>query len=106
MNKTVMFVTFAALAAVGLAGSVLLLIVRPESLSSFTTLLITVLGLATTAAGTFYALGKTNEKLDKVDKQTNGTLSALREENDRLTRENVELAKLAGAVTGSIDVVG
>jgi hypothetical protein len=76
MNKTVIFITFAALAAVGLAGSVLLLIIRPESVSSFTTLLITVLGLATTAAGTFYALGKQGQELATIKRNTNGTLTA------------------------------
>lgn len=104
MNKTVMFVTFAALAIVGLAGSVLLLILRPESSQDFTTLLITVLGLATTAGGTFYALGKQGEQIKKIDRQTNGTLSALREENDRLTRENVELAKQVPTETGAVPV--
>lgn len=106
MNKTVMFVTFAALAVVGLAGTVALLIVRPESATTFTTLLITVLGLATTAGGTFYALGKQGEQIKKIDRQTNGTLSELRAENDRLTRENVELAKQVPATTGAIDVSG
>lgn len=76
MNKTVIFITFVALAAVGLAGSVLLLIIRPESVSSFTTLLITVLGLATTAAGTFAALGKQGKEIETIKRQTNGTLTA------------------------------
>lgn len=107
MNKTVMFVTFAVLAAVGLAGTVALLIFRPESVQEFTTLLITVLGLATTAGGTFYALGKQGEQIQKIDKQTNGTLSALRDENARLTRKLEELTAAAIETgTGSIDVVG
>lgn len=105
MNKTVMFLTFALLAAIGLLGTVALLIFRPESATTFTTLLITVLGLATTAGGTFYMLGKQNEQIQKIDKQTNGTLSALRAENDRLTRENIELAKqVPPPETGSIPI--
>jgi len=76
MNKTVIFITFAALAAVGLAGSVALLILRPEASQDFTTLLITVLGLATTAAGTFYALGKQGQELETIKRNTNGTLTA------------------------------
>jgi hypothetical protein len=105
MNKTVMFVVFAALAIFGLVGTVVLLIVRPESSQDFTNLLITVLGLATTAGGTFYALGKQGEQIQKIDRQTNGTLSDLRTENDRLTRENVELAMQVTPTTGSIPTV-
>lgn len=109
MNKTVMFVTFAVLVAVGLAGAVALLIFRPESVQEFTTLLITVLGLATTAGGTFYALGKQGEQIQKIDHQTNGTLSALREENARLTRKLTELTEAAtaaaiGTPTGAVDI--
>lgn len=85
MNKTAVFITFVALAAVGLIGTVVLIIHRPDATATFTSLLITVLGLATTAAGTFYALGKQNEKLDTIKTQTNGNLSAKEEENQRLT---------------------
>lgn len=104
MNKTVMFVTFSCLAGVGLLGCVILLVFRPEATATFTSLLITVLGLAASAGGTFYALGKQGEKIEKIDKQTNGTLSALRAENDRLTRENIELAKQVPPETGPIDI--
>ena len=93
MNKTVVFVVFAVLAAVGLTGAVVLAVLAPEGSKDFATLLITILGLATTAGGTFYALGRQGEQIQKIDKQTNGTLSALREENDRLTRKLEELAR-------------
>lgn len=76
MNKTVIFITFAALASVGLAGTVVLLVLRPESVSDFTSLLITVLGLATTAAGTFAMLGKQGKEIETIKRQTNGTLTA------------------------------
>lgn len=87
MNKTVLFVTFAALAAIGLVGGLVLLIHRPDATATFTSLLVTVLGLVATAAGTFYALGKQGDKLEQIHKQTNGTLSALQEENARLTAQ-------------------
>lgn len=80
MNKTVIFITFTALAAVGLIGSVALLIFRPEASQDFTTLLITVLGLATTAAGTFYTLGKQGQEIATIKSNTNGTLSRKEEE--------------------------
>jgi uncharacterized membrane protein YqjE len=85
MNKTVMFVVFALLAVVGLGGSVVLLIVRPDATATFTSLLVTVLGLVISAAGTIYALGKQNETIQTIQKQTNGNLSAKEKENERLT---------------------
>lgn len=106
MNKTVMFITFSALGAVGLLGTVVLLILRPEAVQGFTSLLITVLGLATTAGGTFYMLGKQGEQIQKIDRQTNGTLSALRIENDRLTRKLEELTTAAiETTTGPIQTM-
>jgi hypothetical protein len=72
MNKTAAFISFAALAAVGLIGSVVLAIHRPDATATFTGLIVTVLGLAASAAGTFYALGKQGEKIDAVAKNVNG----------------------------------
>jgi hypothetical protein len=85
MNKTAIFIAFAALAAIGLIGGVIVLAIKPDAIATFTTLIVTVLGLAATAAGTFYGFGKQNEKLETIQKQTNGNLSALQEENTRLT---------------------
>lgn len=90
MNKTVVFVTFSVLVGLGIIGAVVLLLLKPESMSEFTNLLIIVLGLATTAAGTFYALGKQGEKIEKIDAQTNGANRRLIEENVRLTNIIVE----------------
>lgn len=91
MNKTVVFIAFTALAAVGIAGLVVLMIHRPDATATFTSTLVTILGLAVTAAGTFYALGKQGEKIDTIKTQTNGTLSVLREENARLNSELLEV---------------
>lgn len=49
------------------------------------------MGLMIATAGTIYGLGKVTEKVEAVRHQTNGTLSALREDNARL---NAEVAKL------------
>lgn len=104
MNKTAVFVTFAALAAVGLIGCTILLIFRPEATATFTSTLITVLGLAVSAAGTFYALGKQGEKIQEIQEQTNGNLHRRDQEIERLTRENIELAKQVPTDTGAVDV--
>ena len=100
MNKTAVFITFAALAALGLVGSIYLLVERPDASATFTALLVQILGLVVVAAGTFYALGKTNEKLEDVQKQTNGNLSRRDAEIERLTAENIELAKQIPPTTG------
>lgn len=105
MNKTALFITFAALAAVGLVGTVVLIIHRPDATATFTSLLITVLGLATTAAGTFYALGKQNEKLDTIKTQTNGNLSEKEKENRRLTDIIIAAGLNANATTEEIAVI-
>lgn len=104
MNKTAVFITFAALVALGILGSIYLLVERPDASATFTSLLVQLLGLVTVAAGTFYALGKTNEKIGEVQKQTNGNLSRRDDEIARLTRENIELAKQVPTDTGSVDV--
>lgn len=91
MNKTVVFITFACLAGLGIVGSVVLQLYRPDAAVGFTNLLVTVLGLSATAAGTFYGLGKTNERLETVVKQTNGTLTAKDAEIQRLHQEKERL---------------
>lgn len=87
MNKTVLFVTFACLAALGIIGGLVLMIHRPDATATFTNLLVLILGLVVSAAGTFYALGKTNDKLDTVVRQTNGQLSSKEDEISRLRQK-------------------
>jgi hypothetical protein len=86
MNKTAVFICFSALAAIGLIGAVVLSIHRPDATATFTSLIVTVLGIAASAAGTFYALGKQGEKLEEIKTQTNGNLSRRDEKIDRLTQ--------------------
>lgn len=86
MNKTVAFVSFAILAMLGIIGAVIVLLVRPEYTNTLTTILVNVLGLVTVAAGTFYSLGKVDEKVVKIKEQTNGTTTTLIEENLRKER--------------------
>lgn len=92
MNKTATFITFSTLAALGIIGSVVLLLLRPDASATFLSLIVTILGLVTTGAATIYGFGKQGEAIQKIERQTNGTLSALQEENNRLTRELVAAA--------------
>ncbi|NRD25558.1 hypothetical protein [Frigoribacterium sp. VKM Ac-2836] len=100
MNKTAAFICFSALAAVGLIGAVVLAIHRPDATATFTSLIVTVLGLASVAAGTFYQLGKQSDKIDTIRTQTNGTLSKLREDNESLHQQNAELREKLGPASG------
>jgi hypothetical protein len=96
MNKTVVFITFACLAGIALVGAVVLLIVRPDASATFIQLIVTVLGLVSVAAGTFYGLGKQGEKLDEIKTQTNGTLS---KRDDIIANLQLELAEARGVNT-------
>jgi len=102
MNKTAVFIVFAALAALGIIGTGLLLAFRPDATATFTAFIVQILGIAAVAAGTFYGFGKTNEKLEQVEKQTNGSLHRRDQEIERLTRENMELAKQLPPTTGPL----
>ena len=92
MNKTVITIAFFVLVMLALVGSITVLLIRPEQLTPFVTIVVTVLGLATTGAVTFYGLGKQGEQLqaqgtviETIQHQTNGTTTALMNENRRLT---------------------
>ncbi|WP_029259748.1 MULTISPECIES: hypothetical protein [unclassified Microbacterium] len=93
MNKTIIYIVFAVLAALGIVGTLALLFFRPDATATFTAFVIQILGIAAVAAGTFYGFGKTNEKLEAVERQTNGNLSRRDAEIERLTAVNIELAK-------------
>jgi hypothetical protein len=67
-----------------LIGTFLLLIIAPQQFGTFTGFIIVLLGTAASFAATVSSLEKTksevrdtSEKLDVVQKQTNGTLSKL-----------------------------
>lgn len=90
MNKTTLFVIFAALAGLGLVGYVTILVLAPEQSTAFVGTLISILAIVSGSATTFWMLGKNQATLDEVKTQTNGINSALREENERLQRELVE----------------
>lgn len=96
MNRTAVFVTFSMLAGVGIVGALVLSIHRPDATATFIGLVVTILGLVATFAGTAYGLGRLGEKVEAVRHQTNGTLSARDERIAELEAEVRELhVKLA-----------
>ena len=97
MNRTVVFVTFAVLAALGIGGTLVLLIHRPDASATFTAFIITILGPVSVAAAQFYGFGKVtektdaqNEKLATIERNTNGRLHSRDEEIQRLTNLLIE----------------
>jgi len=108
MNKTAVFITFAGVAAISIITAAVLLAVRPDASATLIQLIGTALALIAGFAGTVYALGKQGEKIETIQKQTNGTNTALHAENTRLTNlliargvnptgEDIEIRKPAHA---------
>jgi hypothetical protein len=111
VNKTVMFITFAALVLVALLGSVVLLLVRPDASATFIGQVVQLLGLVTVAAGIFHGLGKAADAVEVVRKQTNGTLSKLIAERDAATaalaaHDPERAATILSASTREADIPG
>jgi prefoldin subunit 5 len=71
-------------------GVIVTAIVQPEATDDVVQYVGTIMAAASTGAVTVYMLGKQNEKVEKIQQQTNGPLSALREENARLLAEKIE----------------
>ncbi|MBF4565420.1 hypothetical protein [Plantibacter sp. VKM Ac-2876] len=97
MNKTAIFITFAYLAALGIAGTLILQIHRPDAPATFTSFIIQILGLVSLAAAAFYGFGKPNEKTEAqksklavIERNTNGRLRSRDAEVQRLTNVLIE----------------
>lgn len=99
MNKTVVFVVFAILVVLAFVEGMVLLLFAPEQFGQLTSFILVLLGLASTFAATVWSLGKnkqelenvkveTSEKLDVVQRQTNGTLTKLISRNNELAEKN------------------
>lgn len=97
MNKTAIFITFAVLAAIGIVGTAYMLLERPDATATFTGFVLQILAVVSLAAATFYGFGtqkksleNQDEKLEKIEQQTNGRLSARDKEIERLTNVLIE----------------
>lgn len=93
LSKNVAFGAIALLLVLGILGVLLLHLFRPDASATFIQTIVTFAGILTTTITLLYGLGKVQERIEVVQKQTNGNLSAARDEINRLTRENVELAR-------------
>lgn len=97
MNKNLLVIAYFALALVALTILVLVTVLAPAQLDKVVQYVLTILGLASSAAVTFYMLGKQANDIADVKAQTNGTLSALRDENAALHNQVLTLVSAAPA---------
>lgn len=90
MNKTVALYAIGGLAALGLSGAVVPHILRPHASATLISQLQTILGLVIVASGLSVGINKVVEKVETVQKQTNGSLSKKDAEIARLTQKLID----------------
>lgn len=115
MNKTVVFVMFTILIVLALVETLLILLFSPEHFTTFSGFIVVLIGLASGFAATVWSMKQqkeeiqnvkteTSEKLDVVQRQTNGTLTRLIEQSDAKTliihHKDSELAKRDAEIAG------
>lgn len=76
MNKTLAFILIVALAVVGLAGVVVLLIIRPEATDTLMNFLMQLLVLLGGFGGLAAIQARQGKEIETIKHNTNGTLSA------------------------------
>lgn len=91
INPTAIFVTVAILVGIGITGSVLLSLFRPEASATFINNIVILLGVIVSFAGSAALTNNVAKKVEHVRQQTNGTLSARDAKIEELTRENNNL---------------
>lgn len=80
MSKNLIIILYFALAAIMAIGLIVVTIVAPAQLDSTVGWVVQMLGLASTAAVTIYLLGSQQKTLEEVKTNTNGNLTAMREQ--------------------------
>ena len=89
ISTLIVFITIAILVAIGIIGSVLIILVRPGSTAEFTNTFVLIVGIAISFAGTAGLVNPIAKRVRKVEKQTNGMLSR-RDEEIRMLREIIK----------------
>ena len=92
--KLVIILGYFALAVIGSAAVVIIMVFRPDATATIINYVGTIMGIASTGAVTFWMLGSQAKQIAEVKTLSNGTLTALREENARL---NAQLLSVVGA---------
>lgn len=91
VNGTVAFITVSVLVALGITGSFVILLVNPEAHATFTNSLVVVLGLVVSFAGTVGIVRPIAKRLERVEGQTNGRLTAAAERQIKLEQKIIEM---------------
>lgn len=81
ISATVAFVTIACLVGLAIAGSVFIILIRPDASATFSNTIIIMIGIAISFAGTLGIIAPVARRVKTVEKQTNGTLSVLLQRN-------------------------
>lgn len=82
MNKTVAYAIGAAVAVVGLLGIAYITVERPDASATFTSTVVLVIGIVTTFFVTVNGQAKVSDRLEQVEKNTNGKNTQLQAERD------------------------
>lgn len=85
--KLAIILGFFGLIAVAISGVAVIAAFRPDATATMLNAAIVLLGVASPFAVTFYMLQKQAAKLDRVEAQTNGTLSAKDAEITKLRKQ-------------------
>ena len=93
VSSTVVLIVVGTLLFLGLGGAILIHIIRPDASATYTQQALQFFGFLTTTLTLIYTANKLSDKIGTVQKQTNGTLSKLQEENARLHAEKAELLR-------------
>lgn len=106
LSKNLAFAAIAVIIILGIVGVVLLYVFRPDATATFIQTIVTFAGILTTAITLLYGLGKIGDRVEVVQKQTNGNLAArdatIAEKDAQIARlqeEKVALAKLVPPAT-------
>lgn len=86
INRTTILLTISVLVGIGIIGLVLLSLLRPDASATFVSQFATFMGFVTLAAGLGLQQVNTARKIETIQKQTNGNLSAEKRRNDQLVQ--------------------
>ncbi|MDQ1169596.1 membrane protein implicated in regulation of membrane protease activity [Microbacterium proteolyticum] len=102
VSSTVVLIIVGALLLVGLGGAILIHIIRPDASATYTAQALQFLGFMVTVLTIVYGVNKVSAQVGTVQKQTNGTLTALQEkiaQKDNIIQEQADrLVSLAEKV--------
>ncbi len=99
--KLVIILGYFGLAVIASAAVVLIIILRPDATATIINYVGTIMAVASTGAVTFYMLGSQGRKIEEVKTLSNGTLSALRDENAQLHAQLLSVVSSAPSVPDS-----